>query len=275
MGGVFFYSFGISLILFLALNGNILDLIKAATPFSTRQYWFMTDYIALYIFSPFINIAIKEMTKQQYKTLLISSIILMSILPSVWFGAGVEGATKGYSLLWFITLYLIGAYIQKYDISIKKKYLIIALIIGILGTAGIKFLIAGIWQIAFNSSTNYESLAYSNNFPLMLIVSICLFMLCKDIQIKSQTIRKIIVYMAKTTLGVYLIHMHPRLANIYWGWIGSMLNFSSLTIFLWYLLSVVAVFTISMLLESLRIYIVKFIKSKIVARKILKQDNQE
>ena len=44
-GTIFFYSFGIAIILMIAglKSYSMLDLLKAATPFMSRQYWFMTD----------------------------------------------------------------------------------------------------------------------------------------------------------------------------------------------------------------------------------------
>ena len=95
---------------------SMLDMIKAATPFMNRQYWFMTDYLGLYLFSPFINLLMEHMSKKQHKNLIIISIVVFSVLPSLWIGGGLD-ASKGYSVMWFVVLYTVGAYIRRYGLS--------------------------------------------------------------------------------------------------------------------------------------------------------------
>ena len=82
-GTVFFYSIGITIILMIVgfKSYSMIELIKAATPFMNRQYWFMTDYLGVYLFSPFLNLLIEHMSAEQHKKLVIISITVFSILP--------------------------------------------------------------------------------------------------------------------------------------------------------------------------------------------------
>lgn len=114
IGEVWFYSVVILVCLIVTKQDvySKTQILNAFLPISTRQYWFMTDYIILYILSPYINVGLQNLDKKQFKKLLFILIILFSI----WdIAPGMQiGVQKGYSLYWLIVVYSIGAYIRLY-----------------------------------------------------------------------------------------------------------------------------------------------------------------
>lgn len=149
-GTVFFYSIGITIILMIVgfKSYSMIELIKAATPFMNRQYWFMTDYLGVYLFSPFLNLLIEHMSAEQHKKLVIISITVFSILPSLWIGGGLDDS-KGNSVIWFTVLYIVGAYIRRYGLHICKISWRGLFTISILGTGCSKIGIAYIYILLF------------------------------------------------------------------------------------------------------------------------------
>ena len=69
-------------------------------------YWFIAQYLALYMLYPFINCLLKNIDKKQHQTLIFILLLFLSIYASVYF------ANNGFSISWFILLYIIGAYIK-------------------------------------------------------------------------------------------------------------------------------------------------------------------
>jgi len=63
-GQIWFYS--VVIYLLFSVFGHVEFEPKVFTccllPISTKQYWFATNYVVLYLFSPFLNIAIRAMT---------------------------------------------------------------------------------------------------------------------------------------------------------------------------------------------------------------------
>ena len=83
-------------------------------PISTRKYWFLTVYIALYLLAPFINKLINALSQRQHHSLIVLSIVLFSIMPSVIPYGGEDGIVGvngigGTILVWFVVLYIIAA----------------------------------------------------------------------------------------------------------------------------------------------------------------------
>lgn len=112
---MWFYSVVILVCLIVTKQGiySSAQILNAFLPVSTRQYWFMTDYIILYILSPFINIGLQNLDQKQFKKLL----LILLILFSIWdiFPGQQTGVQRGYSLYWLIVVYSIGAYIRLYS----------------------------------------------------------------------------------------------------------------------------------------------------------------
>ena len=66
----------------------------------------------MYAFSPFINKALWALNKKQHATL-VWFLVLILTFP---FLNGVLGVKGGYGLLWFIALYVVGAYLREYGV---------------------------------------------------------------------------------------------------------------------------------------------------------------
>lgn len=62
---------------------SILSIIKAFIPVSTNCYWFISCYILLMIFSPYINRAIDSMSELQHRQLLLLMSAVFLVTPTV------------------------------------------------------------------------------------------------------------------------------------------------------------------------------------------------
>ena len=203
---VFFYSAVISLIFwFVGIEPiTIHTLLQAFFPVITGTYWFVTTYLVLYLFSPFINIVLNSIKKEDHQKLVLVLTVFFVILPSLNFTYFTD---TGYSLYNFVFLYCVGAYIKKYDLSIKKLtyflfgYFVCSFII----LFGVTFfrIFSETPQIFFSDPWNY-------NFIFVELAAICLFMVFRQIKINSQKINAV----AASVFGIYLISAHPFVIDI-------------------------------------------------------------
>ncbi len=97
-------------------NGLIVD---SFFPVLRRQYWFITDYIVLCFIIPFLNVATQKM--QKLKELVLCIIFVFYVLPIFSVAVPEIDIQEGYSVIGFITIYLIGAYFGRAGFKIKKK----------------------------------------------------------------------------------------------------------------------------------------------------------
>lgn len=157
VGEVYFYSF-----LFLAVgilflspeNLTIPNIGASILPISHNGYWFITSYIILMLFSPFLNKFIKGISKNTLIKIILLSILLWYIFPTfippmtsypsqtVYIGNNFQYSP----LLIFFVIYLIGSYIRLYldldKISFNKLIggFVISILILFIGTSFFGFL---------------------------------------------------------------------------------------------------------------------------------------
>ena len=254
---VFFYSIVIFAVLVLTgvVQFNLIDLLLSLFPILTRQYWFMTSYLACYILSPFLKKIINLFTRKSNKTLLIILFIFFVVYYNLFFfteNLNFGGAT---GLPWFIFVYLCGAYIKKYNIHLKNAliYFILGIIICFL-SRGVFWLGSILFnkEILFTGSNIFTSVYNSLlTFPL----SIVFFLLFLNIKINYK-LNKIIAFFSKSAFSVYLIHDNNFLRSFLW----NSLNLSNF-LGTWYyfiiciLVIPVAIFLVAVLVDKLRILI--------------------
>lgn len=201
-------------IAFIFISGKTVnyDLIKSIIfPIGSSTWWFMTAYLILYIFSPFLNLGIKAMNKKMHAILIIILVVVWSILSTIF---DLRYGISDFGL--FVTLYLIAAYIKIYDVLIKLRPSI-----GIL-------LSIGIFVLWFSVKTVMTKLLGSDNTFVIrtsswfnfsktnivsLIVVLILFLSFKKIQMKNI---KFINVIASATFAVYLLHDHPDMRQFLW-----------------------------------------------------------
>ena len=189
---------------------NIINTIKSMFPIIFRMYWFISCYFLIYIFSPFLKQIVDKFSKKDLKIMITLMILIWSFL-----GTLLSASYTFYNeFIWLIVVYIIGAYIKKYDVNIFKNnkirlYVIFATIILL------NVLMVGIEMLATKIPLleNRERFFNDMQTPFMLLLALLLFNIFKNINMKNyELINKI----ASTTFGVYLIHANYFLGDIIW-----------------------------------------------------------
>jgi hypothetical protein len=187
------------------------------------EFWFGTVYIALYLLSPFMNMLIKAINYKQHLSLCGVLFLIISVIPSIFpFAGNTIGTNEGYSLIWFIFLYLTAALIRMHPITVKKRMLALGYIVMSLMVALSKF-VSGIGQL-WN--------LYKYTSILVFVASLCLFMLFLQIDVKNQWPQKLIRSISSCTFGVFLIHSQYNIREN-WLWSNVVMASSSVNLPSW------------------------------------------
>lgn len=276
---VLFYSAGIALIYFLFTDVyiGIKTLIKSFLPIMTKQYWYFTAYFCLFLFIPFINKLLSGLSKNNYKKLILIGLCAFCIVAwlGIMFGIDTFGLGNGYSFLWLMFLYLIGAYIKTYEIDFKKHsknkhillFVITCLTTYILSTILdiVKYKISG----SFGSRTTL--ICYIS--PFIVFASIQLFLFFSKLQLTKYS--KIITKISLASFGIYLISEHPIIrANFITDKFCNVASDSYFTIIPKILIYAILIYIICTIIEFGRLYLFKKINLSSYCESIINKNKK-
>lgn len=181
----------IAVYLFMGKDGNRLY------HFMFWGYWFINAYIGIVIFSPMINVALKHIMQRQFQLYLVAFYVIFGIgeYACGLFGGGL---LMGYSLIWFMYMYLymVGRYLAMYPPKLSTPWLLVVFLASLLGNTLLLFTTLG--------HTDFVN-------PFIILQSASLLVLFIRFRFKS----KMVNYIVSSTLMVYLVSMHPCYAEMF------------------------------------------------------------
>lgn len=218
---VLFYSILVPVVLGLTGIINLSELtvgeiLTCVFPIGQAHYWFATAYVGLYLISPLLVAAVNNISQDRLRIVIIGLVVMYGGIKSVY-PYYVPGDRYGEDVVWFICLFLIAAYIKKYGLGRfeSKGICLLTYVISTLLVFAICYICAVI--ASRTGSLGYcMDMTYCNNYILVLVASIALFGVFKNIDITSVFINKLGGY----TFGIYLLHNHNLIAYEWQKWLG-------------------------------------------------------
>ena len=225
---IYFYAILIPLVLRVLEVPVIMDsmgiygLVQYVLPVSSEHYWFATSYFYLLLLMPVINYAVQKLTEKQLSVVLV---LLLTVFCGVKSICPIQLTMDkyGYDVLWFICLYLLGAWFsmqgEKVMTFMKKKALPLYL--------GSSLLIGGI-TIAFyiisgklSGAVYYFTVPFHYNFVLCLTGAVGLFFVFGNLSVKEGKGADFIRKVSKYCFGVYLLHEHLDVRHYWYTVLGE------------------------------------------------------
>lgn len=240
---ILFYSISIFIIFTYsgAMEFSIVELKKSLTPMISREWWFISTYLLLYIISPYVNIVRDKLSKENYIKLLLIGLFFCIIAPTFRFNPLLTN--RGFSLYNFIFLYLIGGYIRKYynkNIS-KYKFLLSYIIFSVL---------TFYYNLLINDIKNTVAYDYDSIFIFGATISLTMFF--KSIKIKSNIINSI----SPMVFGIYLIHDHEYVRKfIYTQIFNTNKYYTSNVLLINAIKTIGCIFVVCLIIEFIRLKI--------------------
>lgn len=192
-----YYSILILLFMcFLGLYTFTLQDIKFLFPISSGVWWFISSYMALFAISPLINKSFEILNRYKLKSITLGLLILNCF--SCFLFTNPFIGFDGYSFFNLMTLYVLGRYIAKYKVSIKHPLLVFS----------VCCLIVCLINVSISIYANKPLRPASRYCDILIILmSVCMFLIFLQLKLKSNFVNVI----AKSSLSIYLIHVHPTL----------------------------------------------------------------
>lgn len=242
---VVFYSVSIYTLCcaFSVQSFSLRDALSAFLPTSFSLYWFFTTYIVMYLLSPFINRLLNSISRETHLKLMLATGFLWIILPTF-----INKFYASNELTFFITLYIIGAYIKKYpENHLTKNRNDIILVV--LCTCFISVFAVGVLKL-MPSMAEHATYFYSKSSLFVVLLTAGLVSFFSKIK---PFYSKALNTVAGTTFGIYLIHDNRFFREFMWKEIFGTEKYSTeSTMLVHLLLCSVVVFAVCFVIEFLR-----------------------
>lgn len=233
---------------------TLYDIWQCIFPVQMKQYWFMSAYVVLFLFSPLLNAAVHGMKKEQLRAVIVLLLCIESLGKTV-IPARLALDGEGYDALWFMTVYLIAAYIRLYGIPFleKKNRAALCYVLSCLGIFGLLmfiralYLVTGRFEDFMKSPTGYNHL-------LTIGAAVALFYVFLNWQFgkDESPLSAFVCRAAPYSLGVYLLH-EQRYIRFEWPvWLGAEKCTSVGALFGHWALAVVIVMVCGLVADFLR-----------------------
>lgn len=233
-------------------------------PISYEHYWFATAYVMMYLLSPVLTMAVKNMSRVQLRNVILVLLVVFCGFKSVnpylipWDKYGCDFA-------WFICLFLIAGYIRMYGIEFfdsKKRAVLIYV-----GFSVLTFVIALAASFAVRVTGKFEyymDMTYCYNYVTVLIASIGLFYIVIHTHTKEME-TKISIFINRTagyTFGIYLLHENITLRELWPEWLGISSANGNWWQIIHMLFCIVVIFAAGVVVDYFRSGIFKLVEKK-------------
>lgn len=259
---VIFYNLLIT-ILYVIINKQCLDfktIFNCFFPICKNSYWYFTAYTGLFFLIPIINAGIRNTENSKLKKYFMIIFILFSVFDTVFKRFNLQ---VGYSVIWLIILYIMGAIIKKCEIGKNIKTYQALLIIWFLGIITFVF-----FKFGFETELIKNDVFISYTSPTVLGMAI--FYLIGFSKIKfSDGLMKIIKFTSSSAFAIYLINDNILIRENYIKNIFiNIVNDSTFIIILHLLLFSIMFISLSLIIDKIRIIIFKLLRINKLCDKI-------
>lgn len=188
----------------------------AAFPASTRQLWFISDYLLLLLCVPLLNRVLRGLPRTAHRGLLAVLAVPMVLYPTLFGENGIVSDTA-----WmFLYEYLLAAYLRRYPENRLARLLqnrVAALALG-LGLPLVNTAIRAVLETrGLTDGKAFQYVAYYRTalgaLP-NLLAALALFYLFKNLDLGCV---RWVNALSGTTLGVYILHQVPAFRNFLWN----------------------------------------------------------
>lgn len=224
-------------------------------PVTQEHYWFATAYIVMLLFAPLMNRTLRELPEKTFRRAIVLLLLLFSVVNSV-LPVRLPIDRMGYDALWFLVLYLTGAFLRLHGDRLKITTGVSAA--GYVVSSGLIFasmLVINAFYHRTGSLLDFINRQYHYNGVLCLASSVFLFFIFRKLNIPEGRAADGIRRAASVSFGVYLIHEHIDL-RYFWPKLLGVQKFSGTPLFLLHwAVTILAVYAVCGVIELLRQYL--------------------
>lgn len=189
---------------------NLKELVFSFFPIWSRQYWFISTYMAVMLLAPFFAILVNNLSKKSYQVMLIIWFVLSFMVP---YGSQFAG---GQSVMWMFFVFLIAGYIRLYGFF--EPIIVNARKIAVLLCLAYTLAFYTVDAIKLNSvfCEGFQLHAFASDSPIFFLSLVLFLLTIRNKQRSDNSWMRYSVKIAPYILAVYLIHMNRNFYPFIW-----------------------------------------------------------
>lgn len=236
-------------------------------PIGMQHNWYASFYLMLYCLFPFLAVLVKKVTKRQLQICIVVLLFLFAKVYSILFPWAPRIDDKGYGIIWMVCLFIVAGYIKLYVPITGKWRAKIGWYVACSILTLVSYLVINTFYFTTGKLGDYTNFLFSYNSPTTTVASIALFLAFlnmgqkkeKELQNKRALMKKALLFIASLTFGIYLIHDHILLRDL-WITLWKVPDAFGRRSFIFHYAGVVlSVFVICGILEAARQWIFGFL----------------
>lgn len=184
-------------------------------PVSNYAYWYFSAYFGFILFVPFINKFLNSIDQHEHRNLVFIILFIFCGIGMMTNILGNDGlkVSRGFSSIWLMCLYIVGAYIKLYNFKLKNRSKTLYIMIYI--CSSMIALLSRTVILKFPLLTEFfdSNILLEYNSITIVINAVSLFLLFLKINV-SDSFKKIISFLSGISFSVYLVHFHRAFSNV-------------------------------------------------------------
>ena len=192
-------------------------------PLAKKEYWYFNAYVLMFPFLPILNQGILSLGKKRHLAVMLSLLALATGFRLVT-GTDQFALGGGYSCLWLMILYVVGAYFRLYGAPKWAKPFVT------LPAFFLSAFVAWEWKLRAErqfatgllekDSVFYENREYLISYlsPCMVVMAIALLLFFMQIRVERKGARTVITALGKASFGVFVLHVGSAFWDFSWFW---------------------------------------------------------
>ena len=188
--------------------------VRAFFPVAANQYWYFCAYFLLFMFLPLINAGLDAFSDRKLKVTAILLFCVCCVMDTVSY-ADVLRIASGYSPMWLLILYVIGAAIRRTDPfkRVPKWALGLGYIFFSSLTVLSKYLLAQL-SLAVRGKIFRDDYLIRYISPTVVCAAVCLLLLFSRLRL-PKWLQRVTGWIAPSAFCVYLIHDNPLVREFF------------------------------------------------------------
>lgn len=268
-----FYSAGTFLLFFLLgkippEDMNVYNLIQYFLPIHMETYWFVSVYIIIYLLLPLINSGVRSMSEKQLQGVIIWLFVFECVVKSV-LPVRLTMDQSGYSFLWYLLLFLVGARVKLYGFKVvktaKRGWLVF---FGSTILIMTEIFVLSQIQLQTGRLKEMTTVSLDYNHILVFLASVGIFAAFLHAKPLGERLGKAICLFSPYCLGVYLLQENLLMRYAWQDWFGLReIMTRPFHVFLFSVFgAVISMFVLGICVDALRNFLFRGI-SNLVCRK--------